>query len=187
VQPLAPESGHAERRRGADGSEDQALRQQVRHEAGPAGAERHPHRQLLAKAGRAGEEKIRDVRARDQQDDERDRGEPLRHGRLRRGPRATTLRERTGENPRLGVVAARCDRLGPPADVKRRRLFERHDLRRARRQPDGGVDEPPVAVREGALLSFEVRPRSQRYPDVDRRQLQAGESGRRDTHDLPRL
>ena len=72
----SPHAGDRRRR-----GEHQALREQLAHEARPRAAERRPHRQLALARGRAHEQQVRHVRARDEQH-ERDGA----HERQDRGP-----------------------------------------------------------------------------------------------------
>ena len=59
--------------RAADEREQRALGQQLAHQPAASGAERQPHRDLLLPRRRAGEQQVRDVRARDQEHEADDR------------------------------------------------------------------------------------------------------------------
>ena len=76
ADPREPDAGD-----GAGAGEHQALGEQLAHEARPRAPERRPHRQLALARGRADEQQVRDVGARDEQ---HERHRP--HERQDRGP-----------------------------------------------------------------------------------------------------
>ena len=180
----------------AEHREQQPLGQQLHHEAPTPDAERQAHRNLATPAQRAHEQQVRDVRARDQQHDDRDGREQLADSHLVRRRGDPEARERFARHDRsevhdLGVDAGTNARRRirrrrqTPALVDRRRL--RGGALGADARLESGDDEEPLRRARCRPVRAAIEPQSvggrDRKPDVDFAQLRAAESLRRDTDD----
>ena len=107
-----PGPGHDEERGHAGPDrQDETFECRPRDQSRAAGPEREPDRGLAPPRDGPGEQKVGDIRARDQQDDARDRGEPDRDARLERRVRThQAARPRRGSRDVPPRPAARTDR-----------------------------------------------------------------------------
>ena len=185
--------------RTAENGQEARLGQKLRHQVPSRSAEREPHRHLGRAGGGARQQQVRDVGARDQENDGRDAEEEQErhaHGVMHPALSSPPVLDRQGLGDEAGQGLGAHLRLERRFDVGQDAAVQgRHrgaGLVDGNLRPQAGEQVEPVvpAILEAALVLNRIQPRihRERHEDpgwhVDRR---AAESGRRHAYDGQRL